>query len=62
VFSPANSSDAIGRRIARNFFSHCSHVPLVLIILEYLLSGSGYFFQADAYVLLLAGVGLKKVA
>lgn len=62
MFSPANSSDAIGRRIARNFFSHCSHVPLVLIILEYLLSGSGYFFQADAYVLLLAGVGHACVA
>ena len=52
----------MGRRIARNFFGHCGHVPLVLIVLECLLSGPGYFLDADPYVLLLAGMGHAMVA
>lgn len=40
-------------RVAQQFFTHCAHAPLTILILEWLLSGNGYFGRPDAYVLLL---------
>ena len=42
--------------VAVNFWQHSGHVPVVLIILEALLSNSNYFSRFDAYLLLLSGV------
>lgn len=47
----------LGARVARNFFTHSGHVPLVLLILEALLAPPGYFMRADPYLLLAAGLG-----
>ena len=44
-------------RVARNFFTHSGHVPVTLLILEFLLAPPGYFSEPDAYVLLAAGIG-----
>jgi class 3 adenylate cyclase len=49
-------AESLSRRAARNFFTHSSHVPLVLLILEALLSTPGYFSSADPYLLLAAGI------
>lgn len=49
--------ESLAARVARNFFVHSGHVPLVLLILEALLARPGYFFRADPYLLLFAGVG-----
>lgn len=47
----------LGARVARDFFTHSGHVPLVLLILEALLAPPGYFIRADPYLLLGAGLG-----
>lgn len=47
----------LGARVARNFFTHSGHVPLVVLILEALLAQPGYFMHADPYLLLAAGLG-----
>jgi class 3 adenylate cyclase len=47
---------ALSTRIGRNFLVHSGHVPLVLLILEALLARPGYFYRADPYLLLLAGL------
>ncbi len=49
-------AESLAARAARNFFTHSGHVPLVLLILEALPAGPGYFREADPYVLLAAGV------
>lgn len=49
-------------RVARHFFVHSGHVPLVLLILEALLAPAGYFSRADAYLLLAAGIGQAWLA
>ena len=54
--SPTVLSEPLANRVARNFFSHSGHVPLVLLILEALLARPGYFLRADPYLLLAAGV------
>ncbi len=46
----------LAARVARHFFVHSGHVPLVLLILEALLAAPGYFSRPDAYMLLAAGV------
>lgn len=43
-------------RIARDFFVHSGHVPLVMLILEALLARPGYFSRVDPYLLLAAGI------
>lgn len=48
---------SLGARVARNFFTHSGHVPLVVLILEALLAQPGYFVRADPYLLLAAGMG-----
>lgn len=53
---PSLPADALIARVARNFFTHSGQVPLVLLILEALLARPGYFFRADPYVLLAAGL------
>jgi adenylate cyclase len=50
------SQPALPVRVARNFFVHSGHIPLVLLILEALLARPGYFFRIDPYLLLLAGI------
>jgi class 3 adenylate cyclase len=50
--------EALTARVARNFFTHSGHVPLVLLILEALLARPGYFARPDAY--LLVGAGLAQ--
>lgn len=52
------SADSLAARVARNFFTHSGHVPLVLLILESLLARPGYFLRADPYVLI--GTGLAQ--
>lgn len=49
-------AESLAARTARNFFTHSGHVPLVLLILEALLARPGYFFRADPYLLLAAGI------
>ena len=49
-------AESLTARVARNFLTHSGHVPLVLLILEALLARPGYFLEADAYVLLAAGL------
>jgi class 3 adenylate cyclase len=49
-------AETLATRVARNFFSHSGHVPLVLLILEALLARPGYFLRADPYLLLAAGL------
>lgn len=56
MHAPSLPADSLAARVARNFFTHSGHVPLVLLILEALLARPGYFFRADAYVLLAAGL------
>lgn len=54
--SAAFPAEPLATRVARNFFSHSGHVPLVLLILEALLARPGYFLRADPYLLLAAGL------
>lgn len=54
--------ERLAARVARNFFSHSGHVPLVLLILEALLARPGYFSRPDGYVLLAAGLAQAWVA
>ncbi len=49
-------------RVARQFFVHSGHVPLVLLILEALLARPGYFGSVDPYILLLAGIAQATTA
>lgn len=49
-------------RVARHFFTHSGHVPLVLLILEALLAGPGYFRGPDPYLLVAAGVAQAWLA
>lgn len=56
MHSSTFSADALGARVARNFFTHSGHVPLVLLILESLLAQPGYFLRADPYLLVSAGL------
>lgn len=49
-------AESLAVRVARNFLTHSGHVPLVLLILEALLARPGYFFRADPYLLLGAGL------
>lgn len=56
MHAPSLPADSLTARVARNFFTHSGHVPLVLLILEALLARPGYFFRADPYVLLAAGL------
>lgn len=39
-------------RVAQQFFTHSAHAPLTILILEWLLSGSGYFAKPDGYILM----------
>lgn len=57
--SPAQRvfGDTLAGHVARNFFTHSGHVPVTLLILEFLLAPPGYFSGPDAYVLLAAGIG-----
>lgn len=43
-------------RVAQQFFTHSAHAPVTILILEWLLSGTGYFGEPDAYVLILAAL------
>jgi adenylate cyclase len=52
----ALSAESLAARVARNFFTHSGHVPLVLLILEALLARPGYFRGPDPYLLLGAGL------
>jgi len=56
------ASAPLAARVARHFFVHSGHVPLVLMILEALLARPGYFSRPDPYVLLAAGVFQAWVA
>ena len=49
-------------RGAMNFWAHSGHIPLVLIILEALLSPTRYFTKIDPYLLLMAGAVQAVVA
>lgn len=55
-------TDALSLRVARHFFVHSGHVPLVLLILEALLARPGYFAGADPYILLMAGLAQATAA
>lgn len=55
VSSADYTSESRGARAARNFFTHSGHVPLVMLILEALLSKPGYFAGPDPYLLIVAG-------
>jgi len=39
--------------MARQFFTHSAHAPVTILILEWLLAGSGYFAKPDGYLLIL---------
>jgi class 3 adenylate cyclase len=56
------AKDAPPARVARHFFVHSGHVPLVLVILESLLARPGYFAGVDPYILLLAGLAQAATA
>lgn len=56
MISATLPSESLAVRVARNFFVHSGHVPLVLLILESLLARPGYFLRADPYVLLTVGI------
>lgn len=43
-------------RVAQQFFTHSAHAPLTILILEWLLTGIGYFADADAYELICAAL------
>lgn len=43
-------------RAAQQFFTHSAHAPLTILILEWLLTGSGYFADPDAYELICAAL------
>lgn len=59
-FESANTTDFTSESraalAARDFFTHSGHVPLVMLILEALLSKPGYFAGPDPYLLIVAGV------
>lgn len=44
-------------RLIQQFFTHSAHAPVTILILEWLLSGPGYFSEPDAYFLILAALG-----
>ena len=52
----------LAARVARHFFTHSGHVPLVLLILEALLARPGYFRGPDPYLLLGAGLAQAWLA
>jgi len=63
--APSSDSEAdawlkpgLGGRIAQNFFTHSGHVPLTLLILEWMLAPGHYLLEIDPY--LLVGVGLSQ--
>jgi class 3 adenylate cyclase len=60
--SAALSDQPLATRIARHFFTHSGHVPLVLLILEALLARPGYFRGPDPYLLLGAGLAQAWLA
>lgn len=39
-------------RVAQQLFTHSAHAPVTLLILEWLLAGSGYFAKPDGYILI----------
>lgn len=39
-------------RVAQQFFTHSAHAPVTILILEWLLSGIGYFGEPDGYILI----------
>lgn len=43
-------------RVSQQFFTHSAHAPITILILEWLLSGPGYFTKPDAYFLMLAAL------
>lgn len=43
-------------RASQNFFTHSAHVPLMVLILEYLLSGGASLREVDSYFLLLGAL------
>lgn len=43
-------------RTLQQFFTHAAHAPLTIIILEWLLSGGGYFHDADPYILIISAL------
>lgn len=48
--------ESLPARVGHNFITHSGHVPLVVLILEILLSHPGYFAGPDPYVLLGSGL------
>ncbi|HET7867965.1 MAG TPA: hypothetical protein VFL86_26465, partial [Burkholderiaceae bacterium] len=62
MISAALSDQPLATRIARHFFTHSGHVPLVLLILEALLARPGYFRGPDPYLLLGAGLAQAWLA
>lgn len=49
-------ADTRASHITRNFFTHSGHIPITLLILEFLLSPSNYLLKPDGYVLIAAGI------
>lgn len=47
-------------RVAQQFFTHSAHAPMTILILEWLLSGTGYFGKPDSYILI--GAALMQAA
>jgi class 3 adenylate cyclase len=47
-------------RLAQQFFTHSAHAPATILILEWLLSGTGYFGKPDGYILI--GAALMQAA
>lgn len=43
-------------RVMQQFFTHSGHVPVTIMILEWLLSGPGYFAEFDPYFLMIAAL------
>lgn len=50
------SGDGYAGQVVRDFFTHASHVPLALLILEWLQATQGYFLKPDPYVLMAAAL------
>jgi adenylate cyclase len=55
VTSAILPTEGLAARASRNFFTHSGQVPLVLLILEGLLSHWGIYRQPDPYLLVAAG-------
>ena len=43
-------------RFFEQFFTHSAHAPVTILILEWLLSGAGYFFTIDPYLLMVGAL------